>query len=257
MRTMGMVPTALLGLLLIGPGCGGDAAMANGRAAERGRLTARPLNAGTSVSEPGLRALRLDEARDGVVYLPDRAGSGPMPLIVMLHGAGGDAAGMVELLRGQADAEGIALLFPDSRAATWDVIRGDYGPDVDFIDKALAKLFAEQPIDPDRIALAGFSDGASYALSLGVMNGDLFSHILAFSPGFIVPLSTVGEPEIYISHGVEDQVLPIRSCSRRIVPRLEEAGYSVLYREFPDGHVVPPDIVREATDFFLGRMTGD
>ncbi len=31
----------------------------------------------------------------------------------------------------------------------------------------------------------GFSDGASYALSLGVPNGDLFTHIVAFSPGFM------------------------------------------------------------------------
>ena len=39
---------------------------------------------------------------------------------------------------------------------------------------------------------SGFSDGASYALSLGAANGDLFTHIAAFSPGFMRPPVSVG-----------------------------------------------------------------
>jgi phospholipase/carboxylesterase len=35
------------------------------------------------------------------------------------------------------------------------------------------------------VALGGFSDGASYALSLDLTNGDLFASLIAFSPGFI------------------------------------------------------------------------
>jgi hypothetical protein len=33
-------------------------------------------------------------------------------------------------------------------------------------------------IDPARLAFAGFSDGGSYALSLGVTNGDVASHVI-------------------------------------------------------------------------------
>jgi predicted esterase len=43
------------------------------------------------------------------------------------------------------------------------------------------------------LAVSGFSDGASYALSIGPANGDLFTHVMAFSPGFadltIAPIS--------------------------------------------------------------------
>ncbi len=65
------------------------------------------------------------------------------------------------------------------------LLRGGFGPDVRFIDKALSKVFGSYRIDPSHLAVAGFSDGASYALSLGLPNGDLFSHIIAFSPGFM------------------------------------------------------------------------
>jgi len=104
--------------------------------------------------------------------------------------------------------------------------------------------------DPNHIAIAGFSDGASYALSVGVTNGDLFSHILAFSPGFIAPADQVGQPRCFISHGKSDTVLPIERCSRRIVLGLQQSGYDVLYREFEGAHTVPVAIAREGMQWF-------
>jgi predicted esterase len=35
-----------------------------------------------------------------------------------------------------------------------------------------------------------------------------------------------------VTHGDHDAVLPIDRCSRRLVRRLREAGYGVIYREF-------------------------
>jgi predicted esterase len=46
--------------------------------------------------------------------------------------------------------------------------------------------------------------------------------------------------------------LPIDLCSRRIVPRLERAGYDVRYREFDGGHTISPEIALEAVDWFTG-----
>jgi len=40
-------------------------------------------------------------------------------------------------------------------------------------------------------------------------------------------------------------------CSRRIVPRLEQAGYDVTYREFDGPHTVPPEMSREAAEWFV------
>jgi phospholipase/carboxylesterase len=218
-----------------------------------GRLRARPEQiAAPPTAVPGRHPLGLDGQRDGAFLVPNGLNPAkPAPLIVALHGAGGIAGHVLDLVAGPAERHGIIVLAPESRGPTWDVIRGGYGPDVAFMDQALAKIFALHPVDPSRIALSGFSDGASYALSLGVVNGELFDHILAFSPGFMAPTTTADTPQIFISHGVHDEVLPIDPCSRRIVPALRRAGYDVEYHEFDGGHVVPPDMVERAVGRFL------
>jgi predicted esterase len=227
-------------------------------AAGEGRLRARPGHfTGAEPGPAGLHPLGLATGRDGLVYVPaDLPPGRPAPLAVMLHGAGGNAQHGMALLRAVADAAGLILLAPDSRAGTWDVIRGGFGPDVDFLDRALVQVFGQYSIDPARVAVGGFSDGASYALSLGLANGDLFTRILAFSPGFMAPPDQRGEPRIYVSHGTGDDVLPIDRCSRRLVPQLRQAGYEVLYEEFDGPHIVPPRYAREATDWFLGTEGG-
>ncbi|HEY9577756.1 MAG TPA: hypothetical protein VIR64_08795, partial [Pseudobacillus sp.] len=86
------------------------------------------------------------------------------------------------LLRQQADEAGLILLALSSRGPTWDMIlgRGRFGHDVAAIDAALEEAFSSYAVDPGRVAVGGYSDGASYALSLGISNGDLFGNVLAF-----------------------------------------------------------------------------
>jgi phospholipase/carboxylesterase len=111
-------------------------------------------------------------------------------------------------MRGSADSIGAILIAPDSIGRTWDVIAGAIGPDVERIDAQLAMVFDAFAIEVDRICASGFSDGASYALTLGILNGDLFSHVIAFSPGFLAARSHTGAPRIFISHGTRDEILP-------------------------------------------------
>jgi predicted esterase len=217
-----------------------------------GRLTARP---GTPTLEatPGLQALGLARGRDALLYVPaGHRADRPAPLAVMLHGAGGTAEHGMSLVRGLADEAGLVVLAPPSRQQTWDVISGGFGADVAFVDAALAATFARCAVDPARVAVGGFSDGASYALSLGLTNGDLFTQVIAFAPGFMAPADQVGEPRCYVSHGTRDAVLPIEQCSRRLVAVLQRAGYDVRYREFDGPHTVPADVAREAVDWLTG-----
>ncbi|MEZ4728528.1 MAG: PHB depolymerase family esterase [Caldilineaceae bacterium] len=220
-------------------------------AARQGRLQARPAPP-TARAALGTQALGLDATKDALLYLP--AGyqpAEPAPLAVMCHGAGGKADHGLNILQYLADETGLILLAPASRSRTWDMLMDDYGPDIALLDEALAATFARCTVDPERIAIGGFSDGASYALSVGIMNGDLFSHILAFSPGFMAPLIQRDTPAIFISHGIEDGVLPINRCSRQIVPQLMEAGYEVRYQEFDD-RIRCRRILREAVMWFVG-----
>ncbi len=143
------------------------------------------------------------------------------------------------------------LLATDSAHQTWDVMRGGYGPDVEALDHALGEAFGRVAVAPERLAVGGFSDGASYAFSMGTMNGGLFTRVIAFSAGFMAPARQEGAPRLFIFHGTADRVLPIDACSRRIVPRVSRAGYDVTYHEFEGGHTVPADIAREAVAWFL------
>lgn len=189
-----------------------------------------------------------------MLYVPESYDPGrASPLIVVLHGAGGAPEGMMTLMRPHADRTGALVFGPKSIGATWDMIQSALGPDVELLDDALEDIFARYLIDPKRIAVSGFSDGASYALTLGIANGDLFTHILAFSPGFLSAPAQHGTPRVYVSHGTADRVLPIDRCSRVLVPRLQSAGYPVLYREFDGPHTVPPDVATEAIDWFASR----
>jgi predicted esterase len=200
-----------------------------------------------------MQPLGLADTRDGLLYVPTGyQPAQPAPLALMLHGAGGDAQGGLFPLLDLADAAGIILVAPESRGRTWDVIMGRYGLDVEFVDRALAQAFDRYTVDPAHLAVGGFSDGASYALSLGLTNGDLFSHVLAFSPGFMAPARREGAPRIFVSHGTRDEVLPIDMCSRRLVPALQRAGYQVRYEEFDGPHTVPPAISAEALDWYTG-----
>ncbi len=218
---------------------------------ELGRLTTRPT-APTQRGASGLHPLGLGAPRDGLLYVPpgytpDR----PAPLAVMLHGAGGNSGHGLALWQRQADEAGIIVLAPQSEDATWDVIVEELGPDVALIDRALAQVVDQYAVDATRLAVGGFSDGASYALSLGLINGDVFSHVIAFSPGFMALTEQNGAPRVFVSHGVHDSVLPIDRCSRRLVPLLKQAEYDVRYEEFDGPHTVPPPIADAARHWFL------
>lgn len=205
-----------------------------------GRLQSRPpATPPAEVLAPGLHPLDFEAGRRGLLYVPAGLAAGATaPLIVSFHGAGGSAERWMSGWPARADRAGALLLMPESRSVTWDAIRGPFGADVAFIDAALAWAFARCAVDPARIVAHGFSDGGTYALSLGLANGDLFRRVVAHSPGFIVNAPPHGKPPVLITHGTLDPVLPIDQTSRRIVPYLRDHGYTVDFREFGGGHQV-------------------
>ena len=202
-------------------------------------------------TDPGTHPLGLEDVRDPLLHVPTTVvPSVPAPLVLTLHGAGGDAPGGLALLGPPAEERGVLLLAPASRGRTWDAVRGAYGVDAALIDRALRAVFALVAVDADRVAVAGFSDGASYALGLGLANGGLLQKIVAFSPGFVPPgTPRRGKLPVFISHGTADQVLPIDRTSRAVVRALRDDGYDVTYREFSGPHTVPPEVAREAVDW--------
>ena len=227
--------------IALSPAC----AVAGSLSGVAGELKARPKPGGKTTASPGSQPLGLEKSRDGVLHLPAQIPSTPMPLFVLLHGAGGAGDRVLNKFRESSDASGVAVLAPDSRGGTWDAIRGYFSDDVAFLDRALTKVFGIVAVDPARVAIGGFSDGATYGLSLGLINGDLFQKLVACSPGFLIDGPPHGKPHVFISHGTDDTILPIDNCSRVIVPELRKRGYDVTFREFTGEHEVPPAIAAE------------
>jgi len=222
----------------------------------RGRLELAPPAAGgapapSALSAPGTHVLDAD-GTPVLLHVPAGLPAGtPVPLLVVLHGAGGRATTMVASAARAAERTGTLLLAPQSTAATWDVIRDGFGPDVAVLETALALAAQHHPLDPARLGVGGFSDGASYALSLGLGNGDVLRHVLAWSPGFAAPEEQHGRPRVFVCHGTADEVLPIDRCSRPLVARLRRAGYAVAYTEFEGPHVMREDLVEESLRWFV------
>lgn len=226
---------------VVSMGCGGTTL--DQSATGTSRLTARPHAPAQSLG-PGTHDLASAIGADCSLFVPDgyraetKAG-----LFIALHGAGQSRNYMHQFFP-PASEQNLIVLVPKSERQTWDMITGGFGPDVQLIDRALAHTFDHCNIDESRISLGGFSDGASYALSLGLDNGDLFTHLIAFSPGFIAPQQRIGQPGIHMYHGTEDSILPIQSTSRRIVQQLLDWNYDVTYHEFDGPHTVRLEDVR-------------
>lgn len=215
-------------------------------AVEPGRIVL-PARSTPKATAAGLQKL---SGKTGLLYVPSSyRPNEPLPLLVLLHKATGSAsewfAGGESYAR-YADKGHFIILAPESPSQTWGKGSKDWGYEYLSINRALEEVFARCAIDRNRLAIAGFSDGASYALSLGLANGDVFSYVIAFSPGYIVRSQGRGRPSIYIAHGLTDNVLPITTTSRVFVTSLRKNGYNVEFKEFAGGHHASPQVADQA-----------
>ena len=124
-----------------------------------------------------------------------------LPLVMMLHGAGGTASGAAEHYgwREQADAGGFIVVFPQglpfdlSRPANfrenpnvWDDFSGRMDKvkrpdDVTYLLAVLDDVASRCAVDRNRIYLTGFSNGASMTFRMGIERADTFAAIAPVS----------------------------------------------------------------------------
>ena len=190
-----------------------------------------------------------DDGRDGTLYVPRNYEDGkPAPLVIMLHGLGGIATRFAFPL---AEEFGVVVISPESREITWGQAAPGFDDDVKYIGAAFRKVTALLDIDSKRIALGGVSDGATYALSMGLAYGDTFNHLMIFAAGIPAPVRKRGKPKIFVGHGTEDHQMPIDDTARSWGPKLKAEGYDIIIREHPGGHGAPLPIVREAFEWLV------
>ena len=64
----------------------------------------------------------------------------------------------------------------------------------------------------DQLAIDRGNPDLLYALSNGLCNGDVVTHILAFSAGFMTVLAQDGAPYVFIAHGSKDEQTPVETA---------------------------------------------
>ena len=224
-------------LVLSGAGCGGGEEQAEEPPAPQ-------------QCSPGEHALQLENGQAARMRVT-RPGAGARALVVVLHGAGQAPADALQAFGGGWQTPGLVLIAPKSKGQTWSILRSEEDLDLESVNFALAEAYERCEIDRRRIAVGGFSDGATYALSLGVSNGDLFPAVIALSPGGIAAAQQVGVPRFFVSHGTLDTVLPIARTGDAVVRQLRAAGYPVTYRRFRGGHEASPATSAAAVRWFL------
>jgi phospholipase/carboxylesterase len=212
---------------------------------------------------------------EAVAYIPASAGPKP-PLLVLLHGAGRTRLSMIERFKPEAEKRGIVLLAPTSRGITWDLIlnaRRPAGPgsvideklrrrfgrsrDTDRVEAAIKSLAATLPIDRAHIVLAGFSDGATFALAMGMQRAYDFSAVIAWSPG--IPFESeqpARRRRVFVSHGRQDPVLKFEVDCGEIVPLLRDEGASVTFVPFEGVHELPKPVAEMFLDAAFGPAPG-
>jgi len=249
-RRQFLLSTAALPLIAAATACAGSTEPTYGPA--RLRLQARPRTRGVPLGDDVILGADLQRAyiRVPATYTPAQAA----PLIILFHGSGGRGDTMVSAFASRTDGIGAVALAPNSTSGTWDAIESGYGPDVAFLNEAIDQTLKRCSIDVNRIALLGFSDGATYAISLGVSNGDQLAGVVAHSPGYYIEDDPRGTPSFFISHGTSDLIQPIEDSSRPIVAALRARGSSVTYVEFDGRHEVPEDIADQAFAWLSDRF---
>jgi predicted esterase len=240
-----LVATVLIAALAALAGCSGQ----DENVGTTGRVDAPPLARNGAGCEPGEHTLRLGNGRPAHMRVTPGGSGGRRALLLVLHGAGGTSKDGLWAFRGAWDLPGVVLVAPSAQGGTWSLLLGT-DTDLPFVNRALGRALSRCRIDERKIGVGGFSDGATYALSLGLSNGALFRAVMALSPGGMAVKRAVGRPRVFIAHGKGDDVLPL-TTSDVLVRELRGNGYSVTYRRFRGGHEVPLSVSRAAARWFL------
>jgi phospholipase/carboxylesterase len=205
-----------------------------------------------------------------VVYEVRHAAGEPAGALVLFHGRGADERDLYPLLD---------VLDPDRRllgvtprgplslppgGAHWYVVREVGYPDPETfaavyeeVSTWLDGFHEEQGITHENTVLGGFSQGAVMAYALGLGQGRprpaaliALSGFIPTVEGFELDLSEI--PPIAIGHGTHDPLISVEFGreARRV---LEDAGASLLYREYPLPHAIDPNYLIELREW-LGRV---
>ena len=192
-------------------------------------------------------------------------GSPPRAAVIWLHGLGADGHDFEPIVPELRLKQAVRFVFPHAperpvtinqgmRMRAWyDILQFGGGREDDkgiHASQALiVKLIEEQPVPPEKIVLAGFSQGGAIALQTALRYPKRLAGVMALST--YLPLAATlpaeraaanAEVPIFMAHGQFDDLIPI-DRARRSRELLERLGYPVTWKDYPMPHsVCAPEI---------------
>ena len=192
------------------------------------------------------------------LFIPEAySASKPNPLIVALHGMGGDENSMFELygagaLKREAERLGFIVACPKGRD-TASMYRGPAEQDVMDV---LAEVRRDYKIDVSRIYLMGHSMGGYGTWSVAMSHPEVFAALGPISGGGNpAGMSKIAQIPEYVVHGDTDPTVPV-AMSRMMVEAGKLAGVNITYVEVPGGNhgsVVVPQF-KPMLEFFAKQQ---
>jgi phospholipase/carboxylesterase len=189
-----------------------------------------------------------------------RPGAG-WPLVILAHGRGANMYDLASLAP-EIGGTGYVYAFPNGPyrygyGYAW--VAGQPGMDPvpegslsveELLDGFMTEVTRETGAIPGEIVLGGFSQGGGLTFRYGLPRPDTFAGLAILSGVFRDPDQLRlpegrGQP-IFIAHGTHDQVLDI-AMGRDARKYLESVGYRPDYHEYPMGHEITRDVVRDLT----------
>lgn len=172
-----------------------------------------------------------------------------VPLVVVLHGRGGNGPSTADLTGFDevADENGFIVVYPTGVDNQWNYVDGIPGYDFDVPDRAflrelVAELAGRYPVDPQRVYVAGFSNGGYMAQRLACDAADLFAAFASVgAAGYGGQPEICGDPEpvpILFMHGTADAIVP----------------FAGLRREGPNGPITVLASVEQTFAYWANRL---
>jgi phospholipase/carboxylesterase len=189
-------------------------------------------------------------------YAPDR----PWPLVMALHGGGGNGRAFLWSWLREARAHGAVLVSPTASGEAWALD----GPDIDTpnLARILDQVRGRWNIDPARLLLTGMSDGGTFTYVSGLEPRSPFTHLAPMSASFHPLLAQMADPDrmrdlpIFLVHGAMDWMFPVQ-VAREAQQALTAAGARVTYREIEDlGHCYPREVNPSVLEWLGGGARG-